>query len=51
MRINTRKTDTGDNGTKPFLEVSTHYKDTRWRATCAYKTLPGFEELVIEALK
>lgn len=51
VRINTRQTDTGGNGTKPFLEVSTDYKGTKWRAVYAYKTLPGFEELVIEALK
>ncbi len=51
VRINTRQTDTGGTGTKPFLEVSTDYKDTKWRAVYAYKTLPGFEELVIEALK
>ncbi|GAB2595140.1 nucleoside hydrolase [Spirosoma areae] len=36
---------------KPFLEVSYDYKDTRWRAVYAYKTLPGFEEIVIESLK
>jgi len=51
VRINTRQTDTGGNDTKPFLEVSTDYKDTKWRAVYAYKTLPGFEELVIDALK
>ncbi len=36
---------------KPFLEVSYEYKNTPWRATYAYKTLPGFEEIVIESLK
>ncbi|MEZ0487173.1 nucleoside hydrolase [Fibrella aquatica] len=36
---------------KPFLEVSYEYKDTKWRALYAYKTLPGFEEIVIESLK
>lgn len=36
---------------KPFLEVSYDYKDTKWRATYAYKTLPGFEEIIIELLK
>ena len=36
---------------KPFLEVSNDYKDTKWRATYAYKTLPGFEEIIIESLK
>lgn len=51
VRINTRQTDTGGSGTKPFLEVSPDYKDTKWRAVYAYKTLPGFEELVIDALK
>lgn len=51
VRINTRRSDTGGNGNKPYLEASTDYKDTRWRAVYAYKTLPGFEELVIEALK
>ncbi|HLL97341.1 MAG TPA: nucleoside hydrolase [Spirosoma sp.] len=36
---------------KPYLEVSQDYKDTKWRAIYAYKTLPGFEEIVIESLK
>lgn len=36
---------------KPFLEVSYDYKDTKWRATYAYKTLPGFEEIILESLK
>ncbi|GAB3547315.1 nucleoside hydrolase [Spirosoma fluminis] len=36
---------------KPFLEVSYDYKDTKWRATYAYKTLPGFEEILLESLK
>ena len=36
---------------KPFLEASYEYKDTKWRATYAYKTLPGFEEILIESLK
>ncbi|MCY7357103.1 MAG: nucleoside hydrolase [Rudanella sp.] len=36
---------------KPFLEASFDYKDTKWRAIYAYKTLPGFEEIVIESLK
>lgn len=35
---------------KSFLEVSYDYK-TKWRADYAYKTLPGFEEIVIETLK
>lgn len=51
VRINTRRSDTGGNGLKPYLEVSYDYKDTPWRATYAYKTLPGFEEIVIESLK
>ena len=51
VRINTRADDTGRAGDKPFLEVSFDYKDTPWRATYAYKTLPGFEEIVIESLK
>ncbi len=51
VRINTRKTDTGGDGRKPYLEVSYDYKDTPWRATYAYKTLPGFEEAVLESLK
>ncbi|ARK13554.2 nucleoside hydrolase [Fibrella sp. ES10-3-2-2] len=51
VRINTRGDDTGGTGQKPFLEVSFDYKDTPWRATYAYKTLPGFEEIVIESLK
>ncbi len=51
VRINTRDDDTGGTGKKPFLEVSYEYKDTPWRATYAYKTLPGFEEIVIESLK
>jgi inosine-uridine nucleoside N-ribohydrolase len=51
VQINTRRSDTGFTGNKPYLEASFDYKDTRWRATYAYKTLPGFEELVIEALK
>ena len=35
--------------TKPFLEVSYEYK-TPWKVDYAYKTLPGFEEIVIELL-
>lgn len=35
---------------KAFLEVSTTSK-SKWKCTYAYKTLPGFEEIVIEALK
>lgn len=36
---------------KPFLDASYDYKDTKWRATYAHKTLPGFEEIIIESLK
>ncbi len=35
---------------KAFLEVSNTSK-SKWRCTYAYKTLPGFEEKVIESLK
>lgn len=35
---------------KDFLEVSFQSK-SKWKCTYAYKTLPGFEEIVIEALK
>ena len=51
VRISVRPNDTGTTGSKPYLEVSYDYKDTKWRATYAYKTLPGFEEIVIEDLK
>ncbi|MEZ0608739.1 nucleoside hydrolase [Fibrella sp. WM1] len=51
VRINTRVSDTDGKSQKPYLEVSYDYKDTLWRATYAYKTLPGFEEIVIESLK
>lgn len=51
VRINTRANDTGEGGTKPYLEVSYDYRDTKWRAIYAYKTLPGFEEIVIDDLK
>jgi inosine-uridine nucleoside N-ribohydrolase len=50
VRINVRPNDAGP-GNKPYLEVSYDYTDTNWRATYAYKTLPGFEEIVIEDLK
>lgn len=57
VRINVRANDAtvgsmsmkGQN--KPYLEASYDYKDTKWRAIYAYKTLPGFEEIVIESLK
>lgn len=51
VKINIRQNDTGAAGTKPYLEVSRDYKGTKWRATYAYKTLPGFEEVVIGDLK
>jgi len=51
VQINVRQNDAGTTGNKPYLEVSYDYKDTKWRATYAYKTLPGFEEIVIENLK
>lgn len=56
VKINIRPNDAtiGSSTTrreKPFLEVSYDYKDTKWRATYAYKTLPGFEEIVLESLK
>lgn len=51
VRINVRPNDAGTTGNKPYLEVSYDYTDTKWRATYAYKTLPGFEEIVIEDLK
>lgn len=35
---------------KAFLEVSTDSK-SKWKCTYAYKTLPGFEEIVIESMK
>lgn len=35
---------------KAFLEVSPTF-DSKWKCLYAYKTLPGFEEIVIEALK
>ena len=56
VKINVRPSDatigaTAGGKEKPFLEVSYDYKDTKWRAIYAYKTLPGFEEIVIESLK
>ncbi len=51
VKINIRPNDTDTPGDKPYLEVSYDFTDTNWRATYAYKTLPGYEELVIEALK
>ena len=51
VRINIRQNDTDATGNKPYLEASYDYKGTNWRATYAYKTLPGFEEIVIDDLK
>ncbi|GAA4420817.1 hypothetical protein GCM10023187_56280 [Nibrella viscosa] len=55
VQINVRKNDAtlGQNrpAEKPFLEASYDFKQTKWRATYAYKTLPGFEEIIIESLK
>lgn len=54
VRIETRKNDATLGRvippTKPFMEVSYQFK-SKWKVDYAYKTLPGFEELVIEALK
>ncbi|TAF94966.1 MAG: nucleoside hydrolase [Cytophagia bacterium] len=37
---------------KAFLDVSNDFEKTsKWRVDYAYKTLPGFEEILIEALK
>ena len=51
VRINVRQSDENPGEDKPYLEVSYDYEDTKWRAIYAYKTLPGFEEIVIEAIK
>jgi len=51
VQINVRASDTDANSEKPYLEVSYDFHDTPWRATYAYKTLPGFEEIVIDDLK
>lgn len=55
VKINVRKNDAtiglGRPAEKPFLEASYDFKDTKWRAIYAYKTLPGFEEIIIESLK
>lgn len=54
VQINFRENDaTTPNATKskkPFLEVSYDYK-SKWKCDYAYKTLPGFEEVVINSLK
>lgn len=53
VRIDTRANDATIGRrrppTKPFLEVSYDYK-SKWKVDYAYKTLPGFEEIVIESL-
>jgi len=36
---------------KPFLEASYDKTKAPWRATYAYRTLPGFEEILLETLK
>lgn len=57
VRINVKPNDVNSTSAnirpkeKGFLEVSYDYKDTKWRAIYAYKTLPGFEEIIIESLK
>ena len=54
-QINIKPNDATSLGTKvekPFLEVSKDFEKTsKWRVVYAYKTLPGFEELMIESLK
>ncbi|MFN4147348.1 MAG: nucleoside hydrolase [Runella sp.] len=56
VQINVRKNDaiTGIGGVRPdekaFLEVSYDYK-SKWKVDYAYKTLPGFEEILLESLK
>ena len=53
-QINIRKNDAtiGQNrpAEKPFLECSYQY-ESKWKVLYAYKTLPGFEEILIESLK
>lgn len=51
VRVNVRPDEADPSGrTKPYLDVSYEF-NSPWRVTYAYKTLPGFEELVLEALK
>jgi inosine-uridine nucleoside N-ribohydrolase len=50
LRENDATTPNAPKGKKPFLEVSYQYP-SKWRCDYAYKTLPGFEEVVIESLK
>ncbi|TDB65061.1 nucleoside hydrolase [Arundinibacter roseus] len=49
-RENDATTPNAPKGKKAFLEVSYDYPAT-WTCDYAYKTLPGFEEIVIESLK
>ena len=51
VKINVCQNDAGTTNNKLYLEASYDYKNTNWRATYAYKTLPGFEEIVIDDLK
>ncbi|GAB2790858.1 hypothetical protein GCM10027275_39730 [Rhabdobacter roseus] len=54
VQINRRENDAttpnAPKGPKPFLEVSYDYP-SKWTCDYAYKTLPGFEEIVIELMK
>lgn len=54
VRIETRKNDATIGRvippTKAFMEVSYKFK-SKWKVDYSYKTLPGFEELVIELMK
>lgn len=56
VQINVKKNDaaSGIGGVrpdeKPFLEVSYDFQ-SKWKVDYAYKTLPGFEEILIESLK
>jgi len=54
-QINTKMNDATTvvaKSNKAFLEVSSDFdKTSKWRVDYAYKTLPGFEELLIESLK
>jgi inosine-uridine nucleoside N-ribohydrolase len=54
-QINTKRNDAtiiGAKGNKAYLEASNDFANTsKWRVDYVYKTLPGFEEIVIESLK
>lgn len=56
VQINVKKNDaaSGIGGVRPdekaFLEVSYDFQ-SKWKVDYAYKTLPGFEEILIESLK